>query len=107
MKNKIETDIKNWLINYVEINHEFYNYKFPPCPYARDARINVKVDICAWNHENIKSFITSQTQDLMNDKKFTVKIMVFPAKMRWYFHIHYFIKKLILLVYVKCFLGSD
>jgi hypothetical protein len=94
MKNKIETDIKNWLINYVEANHEFYDYKFPPCPYARDARINAKVDICAWDHENLKSFITSQTQDLMNDKKFTVKIMVFPSKMRWYFHIHYFIKKL-------------
>jgi len=94
MKLAIIQDIKNWLINYIEVNHEFYNYKLPPCPYAKTARINGTVDICVWQNENIKKFILEEVQSLKDNKKFNVKIMVFPAKMRWYFHIHHYIKKL-------------
>jgi hypothetical protein len=57
MKTEIEQDIWNWITNYIEVNHEFYNYKFPPCPYARTARLKGSVDIVAYESGNIKKFI--------------------------------------------------
>ena len=39
MKNIVEKDIWEWIKNYIEVNHEFYDYKFSPCPYAKSARL--------------------------------------------------------------------
>ena len=39
MKNIVEKDIWEWIKNYIEVNHEFYDYKFPPCPYAKSSRL--------------------------------------------------------------------
>lgn len=90
----IENDIWNWITDYVETDHKFYDYKFPPCPYARSARLKGLVDVKAYSSGSIKNFILEQVDDLITDKTYNIKIMAFPARVKWYFHIRYLVSKL-------------
>jgi hypothetical protein len=94
MTTEIEQDIWNWVINYIEVANEFYNYKFPPCPYAKSARLKGLMDVVAYQQGNIKNFIDSQVNDIVENKKFNVRVIVFPAHVRWYFHIHKHVQNL-------------
>ena len=82
MKNLIEKDIWQWITDYIEINHKFYDYKFPPCPYARGARLKGTLDVVAWTEGKYKTFINEQTSDLLQSNK-TVRVLVFPPIFRW------------------------
>jgi hypothetical protein len=93
-KKDIEQDIWDWVINYIEVENKFYDYKFPPCPYARSARLRGLLDIVAFETGSIKQFINEQTHSLIKDKKFNTRVLVFPAKVRWYFHIHMHVQNL-------------
>lgn len=103
MKKEVEQDILNWVTEYVEVNHKFYNYKFPPCPYARAARLKGLLDIVAYESGSARDFINSQTEDLLSTQKYNTRVLVFPAKFRWYFHIHWFIRKLNIKIINKDF----
>ena len=82
MKHEIEQDIWQWITEYIEVNHEFYDYKFPPCPYARGARLKGALDVVAWTAGNTRTFIDAQTHDLLQSHK-TVRVLVFPPSLRW------------------------
>jgi len=94
MVDNVEQDIWDWVINYIEVPNEFYNYKFPPCPYARSARLKGLMDVTAYQDGSIKDFINSQVNDIVENKKFDVRVMVFPAQVRWYFHVHSHVQNL-------------
>ena len=42
----------------------------------------------------IKNFIKEQCDDLISENQSKIKVLVLDYKIRWYFHIHWFIKKL-------------
>jgi hypothetical protein len=94
MKTEIEKDLWDWITNYIEVNHKFYDYKFPPCPYAKAARLKGLVDVSAYTSGSITKFITEQTNDLIDGNKFNVRVMVFPAWMRWLYPLHWFIQRM-------------
>lgn len=81
-KDRIELDIWQWITVFVEQNHKFYDYKFPPCPYARQARLKGLVDVHAYSGNPFK-FTTDQIDDLIEHKKFNVRVLAFPYWMRW------------------------
>lgn len=87
----IQKDILDWVINYIEVNHEFYDYKFPPCPYAKAARLKNLIEIIPYTSGNYFKFAKAQTIDLDNK---TIKILVFPRKCRWYYHLHFYLRRL-------------
>lgn len=83
MKQLVEQDIWQWITEYIEVNHEFYDYKFPPCPYARGARLRGALDVHAWTQGNARTFIDAHTADLIASTDKTVRVMVFPPSFRW------------------------
>jgi len=92
--NEVEQNIWKWIYEYVEINNEFYDHKFPPCPYAKSARLNGLVDVVAYTKGRPYQFITSQIDDLIAYKMYSIRIMAFPLRMRWYFHLHILLNRL-------------
>ena len=87
-------DIENWLMDYIEVNHKFYNYQFPPCPYAKSARVNGLVSIKAYEGKGFRRFVNSCIEQLLADSKKTVCIMVFPSYFKWNFAIKWFVSAL-------------
>jgi hypothetical protein len=92
--NEITEDIWDWITGYVEVNHKFYNYQFPPCPYAKSARLKGLVDVVAYDKGPMFDFINNQTSDLVSNKKYNVRLIVFPPRYKYRFGIQQFIKKL-------------
>jgi hypothetical protein len=92
MKQQIETDIWDWLQNYIEVDHKFYDYKFPPCPYAKSARLRGLVTVTAYKSGSINQFIRENTAGLISEGKHNVGIMVFPASTRWRFWNQWYMK---------------
>lgn len=93
---QVEQDIWKWFQEYVEANHEFYDYKFPPCPYAKAARLRGSVDVVAYESGNIKQFIRTNVQNLINktDKKITQRALIFPPRIRHTIGLKKFLHKL-------------
>ena len=79
---QVKQDILRWITEFVEVNHKFYDYKFPPCPYARQARLKGLVDVHAYEQNPIK-FTRDQIDDLVQHKNFNVRVLAFPYWMRW------------------------
>ena len=94
MKTTVEQDVWQWITGYVEVNHKFYDYKFPPCPYARSARLKGLVDVQAYTSGSALKFIQQQVSDLLLDRKFNVRVLVFPAWLRWLKPLHWAINRL-------------
>jgi hypothetical protein len=80
---KIEQDIWQWITDYVEVNHKFYDYRFPPCPYARAARMQGLVDVRAYGSGGAGRFVEQQAADLVQHGRFNVCVLAFPYWMRW------------------------
>lgn len=93
-KKQIQQDILDWIIGYIEVNHEFYNYKFPPCPFAKSARLKDMLDIQVWEHGNFYKFAKEQAYDLYNHTNYTVRILVFPHSLKYRFWMKNSIAKL-------------
>jgi hypothetical protein len=90
----IKTDIWNWIQNYIEVNHKFYDYKFPPCPYARAARLKGLLDIQVYESGSAVEFIQTHTQDLATNKNFTVRVLAMPPRFRWYWNIRRWVERM-------------
>ena len=90
----VEQDIWHWITDYVEQDHKFYNYKFPPCPYARTARLKGLVDVQAYNSGSPFKFVRKQVDNLLADKKYNVRVLAFPAVYRWLKPLHWYINHL-------------
>lgn len=90
----IEQDVWNWITNFVETTHEFYNYKFPPCPFAKSARLKGLVKVRAYEYGSYKKFIQNSIDSLIENNTHTVCVMAFPHHLKWYYHLHRFIRNL-------------
>lgn len=94
MKQLVEQEVWTWITDYVEVNHKFYDYKFPPCPYAKSARLRGLVDVQAYSTGSVRKFIREQTSELVAGRQFNVRVLVFPAWYRWLKPLHWFINSL-------------
>lgn len=83
MKDRIAQDIWDWIKNYIEANHKFYNYQFPPCPYARSARLQGLVDVQVYKSGNSVKFAQQQIDQLIAQDRYNVLVLVFPPRFRW------------------------
>lgn len=93
-KQTIETDIWNWIQGYIEVNHKFYDYKFPPCPYAKAARLKGLVDVQAYSHGNVYKFVRIQAAKNADSNKHSVMVLVLPPRVKYYPFFSLFIKHL-------------
>jgi hypothetical protein len=93
-KQQVEQDIWDWITNFIEATNSFYNYKFPPCPYAKAARLKGLVDVVAYESGSVTSWIQTHIDQLILDNQFDVRVMVFPAHVRWFFHVHWHVQQL-------------
>jgi hypothetical protein len=89
-----EQDIWEWIKEFIEVPHAFYDYKFAPCPYAKAARLNNEVDVVAYTNGSVKKFIQASVDELMESGNFNQRVMVFPPSFKWKLHVHWFIKRL-------------
>jgi hypothetical protein len=92
--NDLANKIRKWIIEEIEAPHEFYDYRFPVCPFARSARLSEEVDIVVYASGGPYKFIKQQVQYLQTDKIFKIKIMAFPKRMRWYLHLHFLLDRM-------------
>ena len=81
----IKQDVYGWVRDYIEVNHEFYNYKFPPCPFARSARLKGLMDIQVWQKGSYYRFAEQSALDMQSNINYTVRILVFPHAMKYHF----------------------
>lgn len=91
---QVENEMWDWIKNYIEVPHEFYDYKFPICPYAKSARLKGMLDVKAYNSGNFKKFITDNLRALIADEKHKICVLVMPPRTQWIFGIKRFINKL-------------
>jgi hypothetical protein len=84
IKQQVEQDIWDWITGYIEADHKFYDYKFPPCPYARGARLKGLLDVQAYTTGSITEFIEQQALDLIGVKQYNVRVLIFPPRVRWF-----------------------
>ena len=94
MKQKIEQDIWDWIKGYIEVDHKFYDYKFPPCPYAKAARLKGLVDVQAYSSGNVFSFVKRQAAINAENNKHSVTVLVLPPRVNLYPWFSWFIKNL-------------
>jgi hypothetical protein len=92
--NEIIDDIWNWITGYIEVNHKFYDYKFPPCPYAKSARLKGLVDIVAHESGNALSFIEKNIDDLVSNNKYNVRVLVFAPRYKYRYGLKKFVNDL-------------
>ena len=90
MKELINNDIWNWISDYIEVNHEFYDNKFSLCPFARKARLKGDVSVTSWKSGSYKQFIKNQ----LSLNSTTVKVLVFPPNFRFAWMTRFYIKNL-------------
>jgi hypothetical protein len=87
-------DIENWLKEYIEVNHAFYNYKFPPCPFAKSARLKGMISIKAYHNQGFKTFVNNSVDELLNDDQKNVSILAFPSYFKWNLTVKWFINSI-------------
>jgi hypothetical protein len=88
----IKQDILDWVTNFIEVNHEFYNFKFPPCPYAKAARLDGLLNITVYEDGTIGSYVDMNIQAIIADSKYTVTVLVLPNRARYYFWLKWWLK---------------
>jgi hypothetical protein len=79
---QVTADIWAWIKNFVEQNHRFYDHRFPPCPYARAARLQGLVDVHACTG-NAYKWTHTQIDNLVANKQYHVRVLAFPYWQRW------------------------
>lgn len=86
---EIKQDILDWITGYIEVNHKFYDYKFPPCPYARAARLKGLLDIQVYESGRAIDFVESKVQEVI-DTQYTVRVLVMPPRFKhnWFLKNH-------------------
>lgn len=94
MRNDIEKDLWDWITGYIEVASKFYNYKFPPCPFAKAARLKGLVDVAAYTNGSAWQFIQQKTTELLTNEQHHIQVLAFPSYMRWNFWLHYRIRQL-------------
>jgi hypothetical protein len=83
LKETIELDVLNWIINYIEVDNKFYDYKFPVCPFAKSARLKGILKITAYESGNVKEFISTNARLIPNDTQHDICVMAMPPRFKW------------------------
>lgn len=94
IKSDVERDIWDWIVNYIEVDNKFYDYKFPVCPYARSARLSGIVTVVAWEQHSVKQFIQQQVRAIVSDPDHDICVLVMPPRKKWIWGIKNLIAKL-------------
>ena len=76
----IEADIRHWMRDFVAVKNDFYNAKFPPCPFALRALMDETVDIVAWQAGDLRAFIRLHAASMRDAPRLTTRVMVFPPR---------------------------
>jgi hypothetical protein len=82
MNDTEEQHIWDWIKNHVERTHEFYDHRFPPCPYAQKARLAGAVTV----HIICKHFqqqIYDLSFSLKDSPNISTRVMALPTLQRW------------------------
>ena len=95
---RVEQDIWAWIHEFVTVPSEFYDFKFPPCPYARGALINKTVDVKVWlsprQSGDVKAFIKQCSEAVRETPTLTTRVMAFPPKVRFAWGINDYVELL-------------
>jgi hypothetical protein len=77
---QIEADIWAWIHDFVTAKSAFYQNKFAPCPYARQAVESKTVDVRVWQSGNVREFIRENAIRMRDNPTLTTRVMAFPPK---------------------------
>ncbi len=91
---QVEQDILAWINDFVVMPNAFYDNKFPPCPYARQAVISKKVDVRVWQTGNVRGFIKDHALGMRDCPSLTTRVMVFPPRTRDQWGINDYVEQL-------------
>ena len=91
---QIEQDIWAWIDHFVTAKNEFYNYKFPPCPFAHQAVVSKTVDVQVWQTGNVREFIRGHALQMRDSPSLTTGVMAFPPKTRFAWGINDYVESL-------------
>lgn len=94
IKEQVRADIWKWITNYIEVDNKFYDYEFPPCPYARGARLKGIVTVNAYESGDVKKFVSEQAHALVVDPKFEIAVLAMPPRKQWTYGFNKFIEEL-------------
>jgi hypothetical protein len=94
IKTQIKKDIEDWSINFVESSNEFYENKFPVCPYARKAKMQGDSCVGIYQGGSVKNFIKTEINNLIDKKTHTVMLLIFPPRVKYIPGIHRFVKNM-------------
>src|SRR5690349_16821594 len=91
---QVEKDIWDWIHNFVTAPNEFYNFKFAPCPYAKQAVLSKKVDVQVWQSGDVRKFIKDNSIEMRDSAVLTTRVMAFPPKVQFQWGINDYVEKL-------------
>lgn len=91
---QIAHDVWTWINEFVTVNNEFYQYKFAPCPYARQAVSAKTVDVKVWRAGDVRPFIKEHAIGMRDSPKLTTRVMVFPPRIRFQWGISEYVETL-------------
>jgi hypothetical protein len=78
----IARDVWAWVRDFIAVPNQFYDGRFSPCPFARQALSADTVDIVVWGSGGTREFIRHHAFGLVGDGKLTTRIMVLPPRTR-------------------------
>lgn len=88
----VVADIWKWINGFVTVPNEFYNFRFPPCPYAKQAVLSKTVDVKAWLTGDVRAFIKDSSVGMRDDPKLTTRVMAFPPRIQFMWGINDFVE---------------
>jgi hypothetical protein len=91
---RVERDIWTWIHDFVTAKSEFYDYKFAPCPYARQAVQSRTVDVRVWRSGDVRQFIRNNATQMRDCPAITTRVMAFPPQVRYHWGINDFVESL-------------
>lgn len=91
---QIEDDIWAWINEFVTVRNEFYNHKFPPCPFARAAVTAKTADVRVWQSGNVREFIKEGAIEMRECASLTTRVMAFPPKTQFHWGLSDYVESL-------------
>lgn len=91
---QIEADIWAWIHDFVTVKSDFYNHKFAPCPYARQAVESKTVDVQVWQSGNVREFIKERAIGMRDNSSLTTRVMAFPPKTQFQWGLNDYVEDL-------------
>lgn len=67
----------------MEAKSKFHDFKFAPCPFAKQARISGELTYDIFVKGDMKKFISDNIDRLIKHPKHEVMLMVFPPRKKW------------------------